>query len=106
MNMTKYIKVTGVGGTTNTVIPCNDFAKMSIDTVAPLTAVDLKYFDTDLDAHAIILQTSPTTTEKLVEQANFLADKIVEALQLPYEKPMLEVPADGFPSPITSITIT
>jgi hypothetical protein len=104
--MTKYIKVTRVGGYTNTVIPCNDFAKMSIDTVTSLTAVDLKYFDTDLDAHAIVLQTSPTTTEKLVEQANFLADKIVEALQLPYEKPMLEIPADGFPSPLNSISVT
>lgn len=104
--MTKYIKVTGVNGTTSTVIPCNDFAKMTVDTVAPLTAVDLKYFDTDLDAHAIILQTAATTTDALVEQANFIADKIVEALQLPYDKPMLEVPADGFPSPVTSITIT
>ena len=104
--MTKYIKVTGVGGTTNTIIPCNDFYKMTIDTVPALTAVDLKYFDTDVDAHAIILQTDSTTIEKLAEQANFLADKIVEALQLPYEKPMLEIPADGFPSKVNSITIT
>jgi hypothetical protein len=52
------------------------------------------------------LQTDATTTEKLAEQATFLADKIVEALQLPYEKPMLEVSADGFPSPLNSITIT
>jgi len=106
MDMTKYIKVTGVGGTTNTIIPCNDLYKMTIDTVAPLTAVDLKYFDTDVDSHAIILQTDATTTEKLAEQANFLADKIVEALQLPYEKPMLEIPADGFPSKVNSITVT
>lgn len=106
MNMTKYIKITGVGGFTDTVIPCNDFATMTIDSVTPLTAIDLKYFDTDLDAHAIVLQTDATTTEALVEQANFLVDKIVEALQLPYEKPMLEVPADGFPSPLNSITIT
>jgi hypothetical protein len=104
--MTKYIKVTGVGGTTNTIIPCNDFYKMSIDTVAPLTAIDVKYFDTDVDAHAIILQTDATTTEKLAEQATFLAEKIVEALQLPYEKPMLEIPADGFPLKINSITVT
>ena len=104
--MTKYIKVTGVGGFTDTIIPCNDFYKMTIDSVAPLTAIDVKYFDTDVDAHAIILQTAATTTEKLAEQANFLADKIVEALQLPYDKPMLEIPADGFPSPINSITVT
>lgn len=106
MDMTKYIKVTGVGGTTNTIIPCNDFYKMTIDTLAPLTAIDVKYFDTDADAFAIILQTDSTTTEKLAEQATFLADKIVEALQLPYEKPMLEIPADGFPSPLNSITVT
>ena len=104
--MTKYIKVTGVGGTTNTIIPCNNFYKISIDTVVPLTAIDVKYFDTDLDAHAIILQTDATTTEKLAEQATFLADKIVEALQLPYDKPMLEIPADGFPSSLNSITVT
>ncbi len=104
--MTKYIKVTGVDGTTDTIIPCNNLAKISIDTVVPLTAVDVKYFDTDADAHAIILQTDATTTEKLAEQATFLADKIVEALQLPYDKPMLEVPANGFPSPLNSITIT
>lgn len=106
MDMTKYIKVTKVGGFTNTIIPCNDFYKMTIDTIAPLTAIDVKYFDTDVDAHAIILQTDATTTEKLAEQATFLADKIVEALQLPYEKPMLEIPADGFPSKVNSITVT
>ena len=104
--MTKYIKVTGVGGTTNTIIPCNDFYKMTIDTVPALTAIDVKYFDTDADAFALVIQTDSTTTEKLAEQANFLADKIVEALQLPYDKPMLEVSADGFPSPLNSITIT
>lgn len=104
--MTKYIKVTGVGGTTNTIIPCNDFYKMTIDTVPALTAIDVKYFDTDADAFALVIQTDSTTTEKLAEQANFLADKIVEALQLPYEKPMLEIPADGFPSKVNSITIT
>jgi len=106
MDMTKYIKVTGVGGTTNTIIPCNDFYKMTIDTVPALTAIDVKYFDTDADAFALVIQTDSTTTEKLAEQANFLADKIVEALQLPYEKPMLEIPADGFPSKVNSITIT
>lgn len=104
--MTKYIKVTGVGGTTNTIIPCNDFYKMTIDTVPALTAIDVKYFDTDADAFALVIQTASTTEAKLVEQANFLADKIVEALQLPYEKPMLEIPADGFPSKVNSITIT
>ena len=104
--MTKYIKVTGIDGTTNTIIPCNDFAKMTIDTSAPLKNVNLEYFDTDGDASKIIVQTAATTSANLVEQANFVADKIVEALQLPYEKPMLEVPADGFPSPITLITIT
>lgn len=103
--MTKYIKITGVGGTTNTVIPCNQVFKIVIDTTGALTAVDVKYFDTDGDAFAVVLQTLSTTSEKLAEQANFLADKIVEALQLPYEKPMLEIPADGFPSPLTSITI-
>ena len=106
MNMTKYIKVTGIGGTTDTVIPCNGFATMSIDTVPSLTAVDLKYSDTDADAFAVVVQTSTTTSAILVKQANFLVDKIVEALQLPYDKPMLEVPADAFPSPVTSISIT
>ncbi len=104
--MTKYLKITGVDGTTTTVIPCNDLYKSSVDAAAPLTAVDLKYFDTDGNAFAIVIQTADTTTAKLVEQANFLSDKIIEALQLPYDKPMLEIPADGFPSPVTSITIT
>jgi len=106
MDMTKYLKITGVGGATTTVIPCNDLYEITIDTAGSLTAVDLKYFDTDVDASAIILQTDSTTTEKLAEQATFLAEKIVEALQLPYEKPMLEIPADGFPSKINSITVT
>ena len=104
--MTKYLKITGVDGTTTTVIPCNDLYKSSVDAVAPFTAVDLKYFDTDGNAFAIVIQTAATTTAKLVEQANFLADKIVEALQLSYDEPMLEIPADGFPLPLTSITIT
>ena len=104
--MTKYIKVTGADGTTDTIIPCNDFYKMNPSGTAPLTTVVLKYFDTDGDANAVLVQTATTTAEKIAAQANFLADKIVEALQLPYEKPMLEVPADGFPSPVTLITIT
>tara|TARA_Y100000385_G_C12574892_1_gene417947 strand:- start:119 stop:439 length:321 start_codon:yes stop_codon:yes gene_type:complete len=106
MDMTKYLKITGVGGATTTVIPCNDLYEITVDTVGSLTAVDLKYFDTDVDASAIVIQTAATTTAKLVEQANFLADKIVEALQLSYDEPMLEIPADGFPLPLTSITIT
>ena len=103
--MTKYLKITGVSGTTTTVIPCNDLYRITVDTAGALTAVDLRYFDTDGDAFAVVVQTTATTAAKLVEQANFLADKIVEALQIPYDKPMLEIPADGFPSPLTSISI-
>lgn len=104
--MTKYIKVTGVGGTTDTVIPCNNLSKIAVDTVAPLEEVGVIYSDTDIDAFAVTVQTSTTTSEKLVEQANFIADKIVEALQLPYDKSMLEVRADEFPSPLTAILIS
>ncbi len=104
--MTKYLKITGVGGTTNTVIPCNDLFRITVDTSGALTAVDLRYFDTDADAFAVVLQTLATTAEKITEQANFIADKIVEALQLPYEQPMLEISADGFPSPLTSISVS
>lgn len=105
MDMTKYLKITGIDGVTNAVIPCNNVFKITIDTVPALTAVDVKYFDTDADAFALVIQTASTTEAKLVEQANFLADKIVEALQLPYDKPMLEIPADGFPSPIDSVSV-
>jgi len=103
--MTKYIKVTGVGGTTNTVIPCNQVCKILRDGGAPYNIVRIEYFDTDGDAKLVRLETAFTTEALNVAICNFLADKIVEALQLPYEKPMLEIPADGFPSPIISVQI-
>jgi hypothetical protein len=105
MDMTKYIKVTGVGGTTNTVIPCNQVCKILRDGGAPYNIVRIEYFDTDGDAKLVRLETAFTTEALNVAICNFLADKIVEALQLPYEKPMLEIPADGFPSPIISVQI-
>ena len=46
---------------------------------------------------------APTLLDPRSEEEE--AEKVVEALQLPYEKPMLEVSADGFPLPISSITI-
>lgn len=103
--MTKYIKVTGIGGTTNSVIPCTQIAKIRRDGGSPYNIVLVDYFDTDSGADTVRLLTANTTEEVNVAICNFLSDKIVEALQLPYDIPMLEVPADGFPSPITSVSV-
>jgi hypothetical protein len=105
MDMTKYIKVTGIGGTTDTVVPCNNIAKILRDGASPFNIVQVEYFDTDADADLVRFNTASSTEEENVAFCNFVADKVVEALQLPYEKPMLEVSADGFPLPISSITI-
>ena len=105
MDMTKYIKVTGIGGTTNSLIPCTQIAKIRRDGESPYNIVLVDYFDTATGADTIRLLTANTTAEVNVAISNFLSDKIVEALQLPYDKPMLEVPADAFPSPITQLSV-
>ena len=102
--MNKFLKITGIGGTTNSVIACTQIAKIRRDGGSPYNIVLVDYFDTDSGSDNVRLLTANTTEEVNVAISNFLSDKIVEALQLPYDKPMLEVPADAFPAPITSVS--
>ena len=47
MDMNKFLKITGIGGTTNSVIPCAQIAKIRRDGNSPYNILLVDYFDTD-----------------------------------------------------------
>jgi len=110
--MNKYIKITGVqnaAGTTQRgtlLVPCQNIQAIVKEGSAPYDAIKIRMFDSASNTDTITVLHKDTTDEaEHIAAINFLTEKITEAQQLPYEKPMLEIPADGFPLPIENVTI-
>jgi hypothetical protein len=112
--MNKYIKITGVQNSGGTIqrgtllVPCQNI--LSISKEDPLAgdydSIKIRMFDSTLNSDTITVLHKDTTDEaEHIAVINFLTEKITEAQQLPYEKPMLEIPADGFPLAIENVTI-
>lgn len=110
--MTKYIKITGVqnaAGTTQRgtlLVPCQNIQTIVKATGSPYDLIRIRMFDSASNTDTVSVLHKDTTDEaEHIAVINFLTEKISEAQQLPYEKPMLEIPADGFPLPIENVTI-
>ena len=110
--MTKYIKITGVENNTGTtqrgtlLVPCQNIQTIAKDGSGPYDAIKIRMFDSasNTDTITVLHKETPLLVEHIAV-INFLTEKIAEAQQLPYERPMLEIPADGFPLPIENVTI-
>ncbi len=110
--MNKYIKITGVENNTGTIqrgtllVPCQNIQAIVKDTGSPYDLIRIRMFDSTANTDTVSVLHKDTTDEaEHIAVINFLTEKIAEAQQLPYEKPMLEIPADGFPLPIENVTI-
>lgn len=110
--MNKYIKITGVqnaSGTTQRgtlLVPCQNIHTIVKGTGSPYDLIRIRMFNSQSNTDTIAVLHKDTTDEaEHIAVINFLTEKISEAQQLPYEKPMLEIPADGFPLPIENVTI-
>lgn len=110
--MNKYIKITGVQNSTGTtqrgtlLVPCQNIQTIVKDSGSPYDSIKMRTFDSTANSDTITVLHKDTTDEaEHIAVINFLTEKIAEAQQLPYERPMLEIPADGFPLPIENVTI-